>query len=431
MNYKETVDFLYEQLPVYQKYGASAIKKDLDNIRILSSLMGDPHKSYLTIHVGGTNGKGTVSHLLAAVFQQAGYRVGLYTSPHYTDFRERIKVNGNWIGETDVVDFVTKYKRDIEHIIPSFFEITVAMAFEYFALKKVDIAIIEVGLGGRLDSTNIIHPEISVITHISLDHMDMLGPDEYTIAHEKAGIIKAGVPVIIGRYQAICDSVFINKARSVSSSITFASLEWKVINNLIVHVKSGYTVELSESLLATSPFIAENIITALEAIRVWNNSGNKIINKDCLVSGINHFKGLSNYIGRWQIVNERPLAVADSAHNIDALSKIAKKLKAMNYERLHVVIGFVKGKDIYELLGLFPKDALYYFVAPDIFRAVDVEILAATGSSLGFAGISYDSVLKGYTSALSNATDNDLVYIGGSSFVVGDLLKDLNMNKGA
>lgn len=428
MNYDETVAFLYDQLPVYQKYGSVAIKKDLDNIKALCTEMANPQNSFKSIHVAGTNGKGTVSHLLASVFQKAGYSVGLYTSPHYTDFRERIKVNGQWIDEKSVVNYVEKYDSIIRSIVPSFFEITVAMAFEYFEEQNVDIAIIEVGLGGRLDSTNIIVPEVSVITHISLDHMSMLGNNVYEISAEKAGIIKNNIPTVVGRYQPECDSVFMKKANEMSSLLSFASLDWQFDNGTFHHTKSEESIHANIDLHAESPFFIENVITMLDTIRVYNENHKDHIDNQSVSHGIEDFRITSNYIGRWQKVNDRPLAIADSAHNEDALRKVSFRLKAMDFHRLHIVVGFVKEKDISSLLSLLPHEAIYYFVAPDIFRAFDVNELSIVGHSLGLSGQKYRSVADGYKAALEAADSNDLIFIGGSSFVVGNLLQELYIN---
>lgn len=425
MNYQETLSFLYEQLPVYQKYGASAIKKDLTNIRLLCHHLDTPQSTWPSIHIAGTNGKGTVSHMIGAVLQAQGLKVGLYTSPHYTDFRERIKVNGAWISERFVTDFVSTHKEMISKIEPSFFEITVAMAFDYFRSEEVDIAIIETGLGGRLDSTNIVQPLLSVITHISLDHMSMLGTNVYQIAHEKAGIIKSETPVVIGKYQNECDSVFFNRARLCNSSISFASLRWRSDQHCIKSLIDEKSIKISKHIEAESPFLIENATTAIEALTQYQKITDQTIAPSVIEHGIMNYRQISNYIGRWQVVHENPKAIADSAHNVDALSKVISNLSRVKHTQLRIVLGFVKDKDIDQIIALLPKDAVYYFVAPSIFRALPTDSLYKKSTEHHLNGQVYKSVIDGYNAALSDSISDDLIFIGGSSFVVGDLLLDL------
>jgi dihydrofolate synthase / folylpolyglutamate synthase len=423
MNYQETVDFLYERLPVYQKYGSSAIKKDLTNIRILCERLGNPHESFPCIHIAGTNGKGTVSHLIAAILQKSGLRVGLYTSPHYVDFRERIKINGDWIGEDWITQFVASQLTTIDEIVPSFFEITVAMAFQYFKDENVDIAVIETGLGGRLDSTNIVYPLLSVITHISLDHMSMLGDNEYMIAHEKAGIIKDNRPIVIGRYQSCCDSVFLSKAKYHNAPLTFASLDWECDGTLLSHNKSHSTIQLGDNYKDESPFFIENVVTAIEAIRIYTSvNTNHGITSDVISRAIEKYRKLTNYIGRWQIVQRQPLVIADSAHNIDAITKVVRQIVNIPANHLRMIIGFVKDKDVESILKILPSHATYYFVEPSIFRALDSHQLHTQAATHRLTGSFFSSVEEGYNAAIAESEPDDFIFIGGSSFVVGDFL---------
>ena len=425
MTYQETLDYLFTQLPMYQRTGTSAFKKDLTNIKRLCHALHNPQNTYQTIHVAGTNGKGTVSHMIAAILQEMGFSVGLYTSPHYTDFRERIKVNGKWISEEKVVQWVESHQEIIPDLEPSFFEITVAMAFDYFKNQSVDIAIIETGLGGRLDSTNIITPELSVITQISKDHQNMLGETVYQIASEKAGIIKKEVPVVIGLYQSSCDQVFLNKTRDSKSSLTWASLKWNIeIENSSASLNCE---EIKISILNTqnhSPFHIQNTCTALEAIRVYCLSKKQIIQSSTLEKAIHNYATMTNYIGRWQIIKKQPLIIADSAHNEDAIKLVMQRIQAMSYKKLHMVIGIVKNKDLNMILSLLPKQGKYYFVEAQIPRALRSNFLKDEASNFKLFGDNFDTVYEGYQAALSSAQKDDLIYIGGSSFVVGDLLSE-------
>jgi len=412
VTYQETISFLFDQLPVYQRDGERAIKKDLTNIVALCDALGNPHHKWPSIHIAGTNGKGTVTHMLAGGLQAQGYKVGVYSSPHYMDFRERIKINGECISEEEVILFVERIQSQIESIKPSFFEITVAMAFDYFAREAVDYAVIETGLGGRLDSTNIIRPLLSVITNISLDHMNMLGNSVYQIAHEKAGIIKQGVPVVIGEYQASCGSVFIDRAKRCSSAIHFAS------------IKSEYISNESESIMG--PFRTTNLRTADYALKYLNSNNIIELSEESITTGLNQFAQLTGYIGRWQVLQESPTTIADSAHNVDAISQVVTRLRTIQYRELKMVLGFVKEKDLSGILSLLPKEAIYYLVRPEIFRAMDLDSLGSLFDEYGLRYELVGAVHEGYELARSRATDDDLVYVGGSSFVVGDLLTYLD-----
>lgn len=412
MTYQETISFLFDQLPVYQRDGEQAIKKNLTNIIELCKALGNPQHKWPSIHIAGTNGKGTVTHMIAAGLQAQGYKVGIYSSPHYIDFRERIKISGEWISEGEVTSFVERISPHIEQIRPSFFEITVAMAFDYFARAEVDYAVIETGLGGRLDSTNVIKPLLSIITNISLDHMNMLGDSIYKIAHEKAGIIKPNVPVIIGQYQPSCDSVFINKAKQCRADIQFASLtSTSVVDNATSHGGPFRQINLK-----TASYVL-NYLMSHEIIELSDESIN---------SGLGDFEQLTGYTGRWQILQQGPDIIADSAHNIDAMTQVIARLQSMEYSHLRMVLGFVREKDLTGILSLLPKDATYYLVRPAIFRAIDLDALGQLFDDYGLSYESVGAVHEGYELARSRAAERDLIYVGGSSFVVGDLLAYLD-----
>ncbi len=425
MTYQETLDFLYSQLPMYQKVGVSAINLGLDRTLALSAALNRPHRHLKTIHVAGTNGKGTSSHLIAAILQAQGYRVGLYTSPHYKDFRERIKVNGEYIAEEEVRSFVERIQPLLSDIKPSFFEMTVVMAFDHFVRHSVDFAVIETGLGGRLDSTNIIDPLVSVITHISLDHQRILGDNEYLIAHEKAGIIKKETPVVIGRYQVSCDSVFFEKSSLSRSALSFASLKWHTrkssLNDIQLKRKND-TLDICVSKNDLYPFFLENVITALETVFTLQLYGNIILNKDRIEWAIANFRSLTSYIGRWQLLSANPLIVADSAHNADAIAKVLEYIESLSFERLHFILGFVKDKDVLSLLRLFPPRANYYFTQPSLERKLELSDLKELATSIGLIGNYYDTVTDAIRSAKESATDKDIIFIGGSSFVVAEAI---------
>jgi dihydrofolate synthase / folylpolyglutamate synthase len=430
MTYKETIEFLFSSLPMYQRVGDVAIKKDLTNIRKLCTILGDPHHSFSTIHVAGTNGKGSTSHMLASVFQSAGFKTGLYTSPHYVDFRERIKVNGEMISEGHVTEFVEKYKSGWESIQPSFFEITVAMAFDYFRNENIDIAIIETGLGGRLDSTNIITPLLSVITNIGYDHMQMLGNTLPEIAFEKAGIIKNNVPVVIGEFQNETADVFIDKAHQESAPITFASKELSIVEEQTGFKLNSYNIrsalnEINEWFETdlTGPYQSKNIITAIQSCIIWNGFyPSKSISLQSIHDGLKKVKTTTNMIGRWMILHERPLVITDAAHNLDGIKSIINRLNEIDAITKHFVLGFVSDKEIGKILSLFPADGKFYWCKPDIPRGKDQLETMQEGLKIGLDGKAFDSVLEAYRNAFSHAKANDLIFVGGSSYVVGDFL---------
>lgn len=424
MTYNETIEYLYNQLPVYQKVGGSAYKEGLDNSIELDNHFEHPHRKYKTIHVAGTNGKGSTSHLLAAILQQSGYKVGLYTSPHLVDFRERIRVNGEKISQQYVADFVEVYKEFFEPIHPSFFELTMMMAFQYFADCEVDIAIIEVGLGGRLDSTNIISPILSIITNISYDHMQFLGNTLEKIAQEKAGIIKAGIPVIIGEAEGDVRQVFENKAESVEAPIIFAEDEKLIYSSL--STASGwlydtkYYLQLKGELSGYAQ--VKNTATVLCAIRELQKQG-YIIPSKAVYNGFAYVNEFTGLMGRWQIIQDySPKIVCDTGHNVAGMKYISEQLANEKYNTLHIVLGMVNDKDISSVLNILPKKAIYYFTKASIPRALNERSLQELGMGKGLMGYSYPTVKEAVDAAKDWATPNDFIFIGGSNFVVADAL---------
>ncbi|MDY8138836.1 folylpolyglutamate synthase/dihydrofolate synthase family protein [Aquimarina sp. 2201CG5-10] len=405
MNYRETLDWMYVQLPMYQRQGAVAYKIDLTNTLSLATYLGNPERQFKSIHVAGTNGKGSTSHMLASVLQEAGYKVGLYTSPHLKDFRERIRVNGETISEEYVVDFIEKHKSYFEENLLSFFEMTVGMAFQYFASSKVDIAIIEVGLGGRLDSTNIITPQVSVITNIGLDHTRFLGDTLTEIAGEKAGIIKKNVPVVIGRYQEETVEVFKDIAKSLDSKLHFA----EDLND------KTYTSDLK------GDYQKENIRTVLKTMDVIRDQGWNV-SEETIKRGLGSVVKNTGLLGRWQILQNEPKVICDTAHNEDGLIPVMKQLSGESYKNLHIVLGVVNDKDLDTILPLFPKDARYYFVKPDIPRGLDEKKLKEKSLKFKLIGKDYSNVQEAYDAAKQNATKQDVIYIGGSTFVVAEII---------
>lgn len=390
---------------MYQRVGAAAYKVDLSNTIKLINYLNNPQESFKSVHVAGTNGKGSTSHMLASVLQEAGYKVGLYTSPHLKDFRERIKVNGKMISEKSVVDFVKNHQSFFEENQLSFFEMTVGLAFDYFKNEKVDIAIIEVGLGGRLDSTNIITPEVSVITNIGLDHTRFLGETLIEIASEKAGIIKSEIPVVIGETIPETKSVFLDKAKKEKSSILFVEQEEVPANK--TDLLGNYQIK--------------NCKTAYVALSVLQQNG-WIITIRNIENGFLNVVNNTGLQGRWQLLNESPKVICDTAHNKEGLSLVLNQLKKETFERLHIVLGVVDDKNLDTVLPLFPKDAIYYFCKPDVVRGLAVDELQKQAMTYNLKGKVYSSVREAYKNALTSANDNDLVYIGGSTFVVAEIL---------
>lgn len=424
MDYQETLNWLFAQLPMYQREGKAAYKANLDNTLQLDEHYGHPHLQFKTIHVAGTNGKGSVSHMLASILQEAGYKTGLYTSPHLKDFRERIKINGEMIDEQYVIDFIEDNKTLFADIRPSFFEMTVAMAFKYFADCQVDIAIIEVGLGGRLDSTNIITPLASVITNISFDHMALLGNTLEKIAGEKAGIIKPEIPVIIGTRDKEYDFVFEKKASTCHSQLTFADENWQTEryengNYHLIH-HSGWEFENLESELK-GMYQRKNIPAVLETILALRTKGLRISDEQ-IRKGIACVISNTGLLGRWQTLAEHPLTICDTGHNIDGISEITRQLKTCRYDKLHFVIGMVNDKDIDSVLHILPQEAIYYFCKASIPRAMDEHILAEKAKTANLSGNCYPTVGEAYAAARSQASPDDMIYIGGSTFVVAEVI---------
>ena len=396
---------MFNRLPIYQNSGDFKYKIDLQNIYDLSSYLNDPHTKLKTIHVGGTNGKGSTSHILSSILQESGYNVGLYTSPHLKDFRERIKINGDCIAKDNVVKFIESHKEYLDGNKLSFFEMTVGMAFDYFKNQDVDIAIIEVGMGGRLDSTNIIDPEISVITNIGLDHTKFLGNTLLEIAHEKSGIIKKGKTVIIGETQEELVDIFINKAKELNSKITFADQQ----------KKHNYISDLQGS------FQSKNIQTAISVIHELTKS-NWNVDIDAIRLGISRVHTNTGFTGRWTVLNQNPLTICDTAHNKEGLSIVLKDISSIKYSKLHFVIGFVEDKELDSIIDLFPKDAIYYFCKPDVKRGLCAITLESIFKSNSRFGSSYKSVKEALVSATENSNESDLIYIGGSNFVVAEVI---------
>ena len=424
MNYQETLNWLFSQLPMYQREGQAAYKANLDNTLALDEYFKHPHTHFKTIHVAGTNGKGSVSHMLASILQEAGYKTGLYTSPHLKDFRERIKINGEMVSEQYVIDFVEDNKDLFASIHPSFFEMTVAMAFKYFADQQVDIAVIEVGLGGRLDSTNIITPLASVITNISFDHMALLGNTLEKIAGEKAGIIKSGIPAIVGARDKEYDYVFEERAASVNTTLSFAGEQWNVEKNPEgnYHLKRSSGEEFCNlSCELKGDYQRKNIPTVLETIPALRAAGLQITDEQ-VRTGISRVITNTGLHGRWQTLAQSPLTICDTGHNIDGITEIVQQLQKCQYERLHFVIGMVNDKDVDHVLCILPKDAIYYFTKASIPRAMNEEILAEKARTAGLHGTCYPTVATAYEAARQNATKQDMIYIGGSTFVVAEVL---------
>ena len=405
MKYEEITAWMFSRLPMYQQQGGVAYKKDLSRTELFAAHLGHPENKFKSIHVGGTNGKGSTAHMLAAVLQEAGHKVGLYTSPHLKDFRERIKINGTQISENFVIDFIKENKLFLERHQLSFFEMTVGMAFSYFEKQNVDIAVIEVGLGGRLDSTNIITPEVSVITNIGMDHTQFLGETLKEIATEKAGIIKENVPVVIGETQDEIQSVFSDKAKTVNADLFFA--------------------DASEHQVFPCSLLGEyqqkNIKTALQTLSVLKTKG-LTVKEQHIKKGLMQVQKHTGLRGRWEILSEHPKVICDVAHNKEGLTLVLKQLQKESYKTLHIVLGMVRDKAVEDLVGLFPKQAIYYFCSPALDRGMKVNKLAQIFNANGYQGQTYSSVYEALSSAKQLATPQDLIFVGGSTFVVAEVL---------
>ncbi|HSU28371.1 MAG TPA: folylpolyglutamate synthase/dihydrofolate synthase family protein [Chitinophagaceae bacterium] len=433
MNYAETLDYLYSQLPMFSRIGAAAFKKDLTNTIKLCEALEQPQLKFKTIHIAGTNGKGSVSHMLAAILQTAGYKTGLYTSPHLKDFRERIRINGKMIDEQDVISFTERIKPQIKKLEPSFFEITVAMAFDHFATQGVDIAVIETGLGGRYDSTNIIRPELSVITQIGWDHMYLLGDTLEKIAYEKAGIIKQAVPVVIGDQLPETQKVFEQVSQEKKADMTVASerrhiIDWKwERHQLVVEIEEQHqTDHRVYHLDLPGIYQARNLLTVLECCTRLNQAGWEL--QDVHIhEALKNVKKLTGLHGRWEILKTSPLLVVDVAHNVDGIEQLLQQIEVTQHRQLHIIIGLVKDKEIEKIIGLLPKQAAYYFTRAQIPRALPENELAEKARATGLSGTEHSEVNEALRKALDHADPQDMIIVCGSVFLVGEL-DDLQVN---
>jgi dihydrofolate synthase/folylpolyglutamate synthase len=429
MTYKETIEFLYSYLPAYHRIGKAAYKDNLDNTQALDEYFGHPHRKFRSIHIAGTNGKGSVSHMMASVLQEAGYRTGLYTSPHLKDFRERIRVNGSMIPEEEVIGFVEKHHIIIENIKPSFFEMSVAMAFDFFARSEVEIAVVEVGLGGRLDSTNIISPVLSVITNIGHDHMDLLGGTLEKVAIEKAGIIKEHVPVIIGEKQETISDLFTAKANETGSEICFAESNFSCTMEDFDIFSGGRNFIIKETgrretISGLTPLIGDyqgkNITTLFQVFKSVKDTLN--LNECNLLDGIRNVIKNTGIQGRFQILNKSPLIICDTAHNSEGLEYVMRQVAGIGARKVHMIIGFVSDKDLSLVLPLFPVNAAYYFTRAAIPRALDEHILQSKAEAYGLNGRCYSTVGEALGAAKLATSGSDLIYIGGSTFIVAEII---------
>lgn len=428
MTYTQTLDYLFSRLPMFQRIGAAAYKANLDNTIAICKALGNPEKKIKCVHVAGTNGKGSSSHMLAAVLQQAGYKTGLYTSPHLIDFRERIKINGKPIPKTEVVKFVEDYKTTFDSIEPSFFEWTVGLAFHYFAEQEVDIAIIEVGLGGRLDSTNVIKPECCLITNIGFDHVNLLGNTLQLIATEKAGIIKEKIPVVISQTQLEVLSVFNTKAQALKAPITFADKQYKVIsysfqdNLLGIELLNKVNNETQlYKLDIPGLYQIKNLQGVLSCLEILKKKG-FIIENDAVLQALQNVKKLTGLMGRWQTLSENPFVIADTGHNEDGIKEVLKNLERYTYKKLHIILGVVNDKDVTSILKLLPKTATYYFCKANIPRALPEKELFDLAKQHDLKGKKFSTVTDALTEAKKQAKTTDLIFIGGSTFTVADAL---------
>ncbi|NMC39440.1 MAG: bifunctional folylpolyglutamate synthase/dihydrofolate synthase [Bacteroidales bacterium] len=432
MNYNQTIEFLFSQLPAYHRIGKAAYKNDLNNTIAFDNYLGSPHGKYMTIHVGGTNGKGSVSHMIASILMDAGYKTGLYTSPHLTDFRERIRVDGKMISRSFVTRFISNHSDFIGILKPSFFEMTVALAFDYFASAEVDIAVIEVGLGGRLDSTNIINPVLSVITNIGHDHMDLLGDSLEKIAREKAGIIKKGIPVVISETSDEVKDVFIRKAEDENSDIFFAdddfdcslgeySTRYGKRKFRITDKKRN--IHLSGEIPLAGDYQAANIRGVFQACNVLK--GNLNLTDANILRGIRNVVKNTFLRGRWQKLSDKPLIICDTGHNLEGLRYNLSQISRIPRSKLLIVLGFVNDKDTDSVLPLFPSDAKYYFAKASVPRAMNANVLRNKALQKGLTGLDFSDVESALRAALNEASGDDVIFIGGSTFVVADALRFL------
>ncbi len=430
LTYQEAENYLFTQLPVFERTGGSAYKPGVQTATEIDRFFNSPHQAYKTIHIAGTNGKGSVSNFVASILQEAGYTVGLFTSPHIVDFKERIRVNGKKIDEQYVTDFVNRYAEQFAHLKPTFFELTTALAFEYFRFKQVDIAVIEVGMGGRLDSTNIITPILSVITNIALDHTQFLGSTLKEIAGEKAGIIKRGVPVVVGESDSRTNPVFLDKAEQMEAPIILASNKLSASTGQI----SPDGVQLFNVFCCGEPvyrgircaqlgvYQQKNIVTAIAAAEQLKKLGINLTEKN-IYDGFEHVNRNTGFFGRWQVIDNNPLTVCDTGHNPAGIQYVAEQLNAQSCKTLRMVIGFVEDKDISSILKLLPKNAVYYFVNADTKRALPAAQLCEMAAHYGLSGRAYSSVTEGFAAAKKDSAQNDFIFLGGSNYVVAEILK--------
>lgn len=416
--YQSTLNWMYKQLPVYQRVGKSAYKANLDNTYALMDVLGHPYSTFKSVHVAGTNGKGSCSHMLASIYQEAGYKTGLYTSPHLKDFRERIRIDGAMVSKAFVSRFVAEYRQHFEVIKASFFEMTVGLAFAYFAEQKVDVAIIETGLGGRLDSTNVISPVLSLITNIGKDHTQFLGDNLEAIAAEKAGIIKYSVPVVVGEHHKVTDKVFEHKAKQMQSPICFAEDKLKVQKQGVNYiVESSNTVKPYRfALPLLGNYQQKNVLTVIAAAELL------ALPQPCIEKGLARVVENTHLLGRWQILRQKPFCIADTAHNKEGLIWVMQQLKEQIYKRLHIVLAVVNDKALDEILPLFPKEAIYYFAQAQIPRALAVEALVEAAKPFQLNGKAYTSIEEAYQQAVKEAEEEDMIYVGGSTFTVAEVL---------
>ena len=432
MNYTETIGYLQSQLPMFHRIGAAAYKANLDNTLALSEYLGRPETKFRSIHIAGTNGKGSVANMLASILQQQGYKTGLATSPHLKDFRERIRVNGKMMPKKKVIDFVKNHRHFFEKLNPSFFEISIALTFDYFAQENLDIAVIETGLGGRLDSTNIILPEVSVITNIGMDHMNLLGDTLEKIASEKAGIIKESVPVVIGKFQPEIHHVFTNLAAQKKARLTmanelfcFASAETqeilgKLFQEMVFKTPYGEMRTFKTDLLGA--YQQENLATALATTEVLNQQCAFKVSEKAIADGLLQVKENTGFKGRWYQLGKRPRIICDTGHNADGIKAVLNQLASLKFNKLSIVLGMVDDKDIKAILSLFPKNARYYFCKPDVPRGLDPQNLANMAKMAGLKGRVYPTVKAALERAKKEASKNDLIFVGGSTFVVAEVI---------
>jgi dihydrofolate synthase/folylpolyglutamate synthase len=427
MNYQQTIDYLFSRLPMFSRIGAAAFKKDLTNTLALCEYLGDPQHKIKTIHIAGTNGKGSVSHMLAAILQAAGYKTGLYTSPHLKDFRERIKVNGEMVAQQFIIDFTGNIIPVIEKIEPSFFEITVAMAFDYFEKEKTDIAVIETGLGGRYDSTNVILPELSVITNIGWDHMNILGDSLEKIAFEKAGIIKNKIPVVIGETLPETKKIFEKVAAEKKAPLIIASekrtalnWQWQKHELVVETAETHHTDHGRYHLELAGIYQVKNLLTVLEACSQLQQQGWNI-SEGNIQKGLRETKKITGLHGRWEVMQNDPMVVLDVAHNEDGVRMLMEQVEVTDHDHLHIILGMVKDKEVDKVLALFPKMARYYFTQADIPRALQADILQRKGAVLGLEGKTFGNVNEAISEALSHAHKKDMILVCGSVFLVGEV----------